>query len=136
MRLKIAFISAQSVLGMVMGWVDAVPQMLWTLLALMGLDVGMGFLAAFNNKIASSNDMWVGLRRKMGVLLMVLGGHAMSDIAHFGFDPGIAVAAFYALRELVSLTENAGKLGLPLPPWLSEALTKLRDKPGDIPTRS
>ena len=38
---------------------------------------------------------------------------------------------FYLANEGVSILENAGKLGLPIPEYLKQALVQLKDKADD-----
>ena len=42
-----------------------------------------------------------------------------------------AVIFFYLANEGVSIVENAGKIGLPIPDKLKEALVQLKDKAQD-----
>lgn len=41
---------------------------------------------------------------------------------------GLLVAAWYLLNELLSITENAGRMGANVPEWLSKYIAVLRDK--------
>ena len=40
---------------------------------------------------------------------------------------GWLVLAWYILMELGSITENVGKMGAPVPPWLRRAIAILKD---------
>jgi phage-related holin len=42
-----------------------------------------------------------------------------------------AVIFFYLSNEGLSILENAGALGIPIPAKLAEMIAKLRDKPAD-----
>lgn len=41
---------------------------------------------------------------------------------------GLLVAVWYLLNELLSITENAGRMGANVPEWLSKYISVLRDK--------
>jgi toxin secretion/phage lysis holin len=95
------------------------------LVVLMGIDLAMGLLCAFVSKKLSSSASWRGACKKAGTLLVVSVGVALdpfvSDIAL-----GKVIALFYGVTEALSILENAGRLGIPLPSSLLEALSKLR----------
>lgn len=41
---------------------------------------------------------------------------------------GLLVAVWYLLNELLSIIENAGRMGAPVPEWLRKYISVLRDK--------
>lgn len=41
---------------------------------------------------------------------------------------GLLVAVWYLLNELLSITENAGRMGAPVPEWLTKYIAVLKDK--------
>lgn len=41
---------------------------------------------------------------------------------------GLLVAVWYLLNELLSIIENAGRMGAPVPEWLSKYIAVLKDK--------
>lgn len=44
---------------------------------------------------------------------------------------GLLVAVWYILNELLSIIENAGRMGAPVPEWLSKYITVLKNKIDD-----
>jgi toxin secretion/phage lysis holin len=92
----------------------------------MALDVLTGFCAAFITKKLDSTVSWVGMVRK-AVMFIIIGFCLAID--HLARSSHIAqiVAVFFIGYEGLSLIENAGRCGVPLPPALGEALVKLKD---------
>jgi toxin secretion/phage lysis holin len=94
-------------------------------MSLMAIDVLMGLVCAFAAKQLSSSVSWKGTGKKTGTLLIVALAVTLdpyvSDIAL-----AKVVALFYCITESLSILENAGRLGIPLPSALVEALSKLR----------
>ena len=41
---------------------------------------------------------------------------------------GLLATAWYILNELLSITENAGRLGVNVPEWLAKYIAVLKDK--------
>lgn len=70
---------------------------------------------------------WKGLCRKGVVLLMVLVAHCVDMTAgcHLIRD---AVVIGYSLNEMISITENAGLMGVPVPKPLLQAIDVLQRK--------
>ena len=105
-------------------WIAAKPVAI-VLIALMAIDIAMGLLCAFFAKQLSSSASWRGTAKKAGTLLIV----AVSAVLD-PYVPDVAlakvVALFYCVTEALSILENAGRLGIPLPSSLLETLSKLR----------
>lgn len=86
--------------------------------------------AAQEGKLSSRVGGW-GIARKVMIMAIVAVAHlvdtALGD-AHLFRDAAIF---FYLSNELLSLLENAGRLGAPIPPMLQKAIAVLRGKGGD-----
>jgi toxin secretion/phage lysis holin len=68
-----------------------------------------------------------GLIRKCTMLLFVLVGHRL-DIAIGASYIRDAVCIAFILNELISIVENAGLMGLPIPAVISNAIDVLKEK--------
>jgi phage-related holin len=55
------------------------------------------------------------LARKSLTLLLVATGSFMSHSMHLGIDVGSTVAMAFAANELISITENCARAGVPIP---------------------
>ena len=107
------------------GW-DATLKVL---VALMLLDYVTGFLGAIKNKEVNSEIMfWGGIRK--GLILAVIVVAVLLDEMVANTEPVLRTLAiyFYVAREGISVTENLGILGVPLPPSISRVLTQLQKK--------
>ena len=125
-------------LGVVAGLWAGFNPMIQTLLVLMAADLLSGLLSAWSTGWLSSDASFRGMAKKAGMLVMVGASHAFSATQSIGFDAAAAVAGFFCVTELISVAENVGRLGVPLPRVLVAALAKLREqleappeKPGD-----
>ena len=109
------------------GW----SPLLSVLLAFIVIDYISGVAAAAQEgKLSSRVGGW-GIARKVMIMAIVAVAHlvdtALGD-AHLFRDAAIF---FYLSNELLSLLENAGRLGAPIPPMLQKAIAVLRGKGGD-----
>ena len=107
------------------GW-DAALNVL---VVLMALDYVTGFLGAVkNHKVDSDVMFWGGVRK--GIILAVLAIAVLLDEMVGNVAPILRTMAiyFYVAREGISVTENLGILGVPLPPGISRVLTQLQEK--------
>ena len=73
---------------------------------------------------------WKGLCKKGMTLLIVLIGHRL-DLAIGSVYIRDAVIIGFISNEIISIVENAGLMGLPLPPVVHKAIDILTQKAGD-----
>lgn len=103
-------------------WVIMLPSIL------MALDVATGFINAWAKHQIKSSIMRQGLARKFGELVII----AIGQLLFFGISlPGYCVSfiSFYIiLMELVSITENLDKLGVPIPKAIRKVLSNAEKK--------
>lgn len=117
-----------AVVGMVVtaylgGWDAALQFFIWALV----IDYVTGVLAALRNKNLSSEVMfWGGLRK--GLVLLVVAIAVQLDHMLGNTSPVFRTIAiyYYIQREAVSVVENLGILGIPLPPMIANRLTQLQ----------
>ena len=113
------------------GWSEA----LTTLLICMVIDYITGLVVAgvFHNspKTATgaleSNACLKGLFRKAAMLLFVLIGHRL-DVAVGTTYIRDAVCIAFIANEVISLVENAGLIGVPIPEVITNAIDVLKNK--------
>lgn len=105
------------------------------LILLMAVDYLTGMLVAgvfhASEKTASggleSRAGWKGLCRKGVVLLIVLVAHCVDQTSGSNLIRD-AVVIGYSVNEAISITENAGLMGVPIPKALSQAIEVLQGK--------
>ncbi len=106
-----------------------------TLIIMMGIDFTMGLLIAAiwhksgksENGALSSWSAWKGLCRKGVSLLFVLIAYRL-DLA-LGMDYiRTAVIIGFIVNELISIVENAGIMGIPIPDVMKRAIDILKKK--------
>lgn len=95
------------------------------LLALMGIDILMGLGAAFKTKQVSSAASFNGMLKKSGMLLF-LSAAAVLEPYTDGLMPSKLVATLFILTEVLSIVENAKRLGVPIPKAITEALANFK----------
>lgn len=119
------------------GWNEA----LVTLVIFMAVDYLTGLLVAgvfHNSKKTESGTLesragWKGLCRKGVTLLFVLIGYRLDLAIGVNYIRDALIIGFIA-NELISITENAGLMGIPLPDVITKAidiLTTKRKESGD-----
>lgn len=113
--------------GFMFGELDG---LLLALIAFMALDYITGVVVGWFRRTLSSSTGFQGLAKKGLILCVVAVGHIL-DTQLLGGGSSVcrsAVIGFYLANEGLSILENAGNLGLPLPQKLRAALEQLRDK--------
>lgn len=115
------------------GWIGyylgGCDGLLYALIAFVIVDYLTGVMCAIADKKLSSNVGFKGICRKVLIFLLV-GIANIIDVQVIGQE-GIlrtAVIFFYLSNEGVSLLENAGHLGLPIPDKLKVVLEQLHDR--------
>lgn len=98
------------------------------LIALMMFDLATGTTAAFMRKEVSSRRA-AKTPLKFGVYLVLVSAAHLADTAVFsGLYLQETMIAFLALTELISILENAGKMGIAVPKQLMKRLEVLRNE--------
>jgi toxin secretion/phage lysis holin len=109
---------------------------LWTealtfLLVVMAIDYFTGVIAAVRDGSGlNSNIGFWGLFKKGLILLVMLIAHRLDVLLGVDVVMGGAVY-FYIANELLSIIENYGRMGLPLPDRLKRIVQVLRDRAGE-----
>lgn len=114
-----------TVISFLFGDIDG---MLMALAALIILDYISGVIAAVIEKRLSSAVGARGIAKKVFMLLIValaniidinvIGGHTLRTVT----------VVFYLCNECISLIENAGRIGVPVPAKLLQVLEQLKEK--------
>ena len=125
-KVQMAFTAIGGWLGYIVGGMDG---LLTALLILMTIDYITGIMCAIVDKQLSSAIGFKGICKKVLILILVGVAHIV-DLHVVGTGEALrsAVICFYMSNEGVSVLENAGRLGLPIPEKLKAVLTQLHDK--------
>lgn len=113
-------------LGYFLGGCDG---LFYALLAFVAVDYITGVMCAIADKSLSSEVGFKGICRKMLIFILV-GIANILDVQVIGIGSVLrtAIIFFYISNEGVSLLENAGHLGLPIPEKLKLVLEQLHDR--------
>ena len=115
------------------GWIGyflgGCDGLLYALIAFVVIDYITGVMCAIINKQLSSEVGFKGIFRKVLIFLLV-GIANIIDVQVIGTGAVLrtAVIFFYISNEGVSLLENAGHLGLPIPEKIKTVLEQLHDR--------
>jgi len=124
--IQVIFAAVGGWLGWFLGGCDG---LLYALIAFAVIDYITGIMCAAIDKTLSSEVGFKGICRK--VLIFMLTGIAnILDVQVIGTGSVIrtAVIFFYLSNEGISILENAGHLGLPIPEKLKDILAQLHSK--------
>ncbi|WP_373229396.1 holin family protein [Cohnella sp.] len=101
------------------------------LIVLMAIDYFTGVVAAVRSGSGlNSNIGFWGLFKKALILLVMIIAHRLDVLLGVEVIMGAAVY-FYIANELLSIIENYGRIGLPLPSRLKRIVEVLRDRAGE-----
>ena len=127
--LRAAFTGIGAGLGYFLGGCDG---FLYALIAFVVIDYITGVMCAIVDKKLSSSVGFKGIFRKILIFVMVGIGHTLDTQILGGGDVlRTAVIFFYCANEGLSLVENAGHLGLPIPEKLKSVLAQLHNRAAD-----
>lgn len=123
---QLALTAAGGWLGYFLGGCDG---LLIALVVFVAADYLTGVMCAVSDKRLSSAVGFKGIRRKVVIFVLVGIAH-MIDVNAIAAGSVLrtAVIFFYLSNEGVSLLENAGHLGLPIPEKLKAVLEQLHDR--------
>lgn len=125
--------SVSAVLGGFVGWfLGGADGFLYALVVFVALDYLTGVMCAVFDKKLSSEIGFRGICKKVLIFLLVGLGNVLDlYILKNGAVIRTAVIFFYTANEGISLLENAGRLGLPVPKKILDALLQLKKKGED-----
>lgn len=124
--IQFVFAAVGGWLGYFLGGCDG---LLYALLAFVVIDYITGVMCAIADKKLSSSVDFKGICRKVLIFLLV-GIANILDVQVIGTGSVLrtAVIFFYISNEGVSLLENAGHLGLPIPVKIKAVLEQLHER--------
>lgn len=113
-----------------LGWfLGGCDGLLYALLAFVVIDYITGVMCALIDRKLSSAVGFKGIFKKVLIFALVGVGHILDTrIIGAGSVLRTAVIFFYLSNEGISLLENAGHLGLPIPKKLKAILEQLHDR--------
>lgn len=122
--------SASAVVGGVLAFIfgELTPAFA-VLIALMVIDFCTGLLHAFIEQKLNSKTCARGIVKKIFILALVAVAHLIDISLGKAVCMGV-VEFFYIANESMSIIENAGRAGLPVPKKLTEVLEQLNGKEG------
>lgn len=125
--------TAFTVLGGLLGWfLGGFDGFLYALVALMVADYITGVMCAIVEKKLSSEIGFKGIFKKVLIFILVGVGHMIdTNLIGEGSVLRTAIIFFYCSNEGISMLENAGRLGLPIPEKLKDILVQLHNKGGN-----
>jgi len=124
--IQLIFAAIGGWLGWFLGGYDG---LLYALIAFVVIDYITGVMCAVSDHTLSSEVGFRGICRKVLIFLLV-GIANILDVHVIGTGSVLrtAIIFFYISNEGVSLLENAGHLGLPIPQKLKDILAQLHDR--------
>lgn len=125
--------AAFTALGGFLGWfLGGADGFLYALIAFVVIDYITGVMCAISDKQLSSEVGFRGICRKVLIFILVGVGNIVDVyVLQNGNVLRTAVIFFYLSNEGISLLENAGRLGLPIPQKLKDVLGQLHNKNGN-----
>jgi toxin secretion/phage lysis holin len=124
---------ALSAVGGAIGWFfGGMDGLIYALLVFVIADYITGVMCAIADKKLSSEVGFKGICKKVLIFVMVGIGHIMDTyLIGNGGVLRTAIIFFYCSNEGISMLENAGHLGLPIPAKLKDILEQLHDRTED-----
>lgn len=124
-----AFAAAGGFFGWFVGGLDGV---MYALIVFVAVDYATGLMAAGLEKKLSSSVGFRGIFKKVVIFCLVAVGHMVdAHVIGNGSVLRTAVIFFYLSNEGISILENAGRIGLPIPEKLKNVLEQLKEEKSD-----
>ena len=122
-----------AIIGGFLGWVfGGFDSLIYALIAFVALDYITGVLLAIHDKKISSEIGFRGICKKAMIFVLVAVGHILDQsIMGTGSSIRTMLIMFYLSNEGISILENSGATGLPLPQKLKDILQQLNGNKKD-----
>lgn len=102
-------------------------KIVWLFVWIVIADIVTGFLKSLVTKKTNSRKGTDGLIRHGALLLIIITLYPMLDINGFR-SAGDTLIIFYVLFYAVSIIENLGQMGVPVPDFVKQYIYKLSDE--------
>ena len=102
-------------------------EILILLITLMSLDYLLGTMCGYKEQSLSSEIGFKGILKKVTILIIVAVGVTVDKATGGQGLIRSMVILFYAGLEGISIIENAGRMGVPIPEKLKDALIQLKE---------
>lgn len=106
-----------------LGGLDVAMQ---SLLIAIAIDYLSGLIKAYNNKVLSSKIGFRGILKKIGLLFIVMLAVLIDRITGESGAIRTLIIYYFVANEGLSIIENLGEAGLPIPKVLKDALKNLK----------
>lgn len=150
--MKNEYLAAQGAVSAAVGWISARLGLLFWPLAILAImmviDYVTGMLASKAEAIRHPGDPaygWssrkglLGILKKTGYVAIIAVGVCLDQIiltglAHMGLESpvkglfGLIITVWLVLNEMLSVIENAGRMGANVPSWLARYIAVLKGK--------
>jgi toxin secretion/phage lysis holin len=104
--------------------------LLGVLVFIVAMDYITGVMASYHEGKLSSKIGLKGISKKVFIFAMVAIAYAIDKVMGDGTLIRDAAIFFYLANELLSIVENAGRVGLPVPPAIKKSIEVLKNKGG------
>lgn len=98
------------------------------LLIAIALDYLSGLIKAYNSKVLSSKIGFRGILKKLGILFLVMLAVVIDRVTGESGAIRTLVIYYFVANEGLSIIENLGQAGLPIPKVIKNALKALREQ--------
>jgi toxin secretion/phage lysis holin len=128
-RIDFAYKTGSVILGGITGLIFGESTgLLVALFWMVVIDYGSGIVTAFMEKTLSSKIGFKGIAKKVMIFVMVALAHQVDSALGTKNMFRDATIVFYMANELLSIFENAGRIGVPVPDRLMQAVEVLKGK--------
>ncbi|MEN0648924.1 phage holin family protein [Caldifermentibacillus hisashii] len=129
MNWEILYKTITTAVGAIVGYIFGEwSVLLQILLAFVIIDYVSGLLASGVEGKLSSKVGFKGIAKKLMIFVLVAVGHLVDKAIGDGSMIQNAIIFFYLGNELLSILENAGRTGLPVPEQVKNAVEILKGK--------
>lgn len=122
---ELMFASVGTVFIYLLGGFDVALQ---CLLIAIAIDYISGLIKAYNTKQLSSKIGFKGILKKVGILLIVMLAVLVDRVSGNTGAIRTLVIYYFVANEGLSILENLGQAGLPIPKVIKNALKVLKDQ--------
>jgi toxin secretion/phage lysis holin len=128
-RFEVVYKTGAAAFGAVVGFLfGGWSNLLGCLISLSFIDYGSGFLASAVEGKLSSRVGFRGIARKIMIFVMVAVGHLVDTAIGTNHMFRDAAIFFYCANELLSIYENARRIGVYVPDKFMRAVEVLKEK--------
>lgn len=126
--LRVISLGISAVISWTLYFLGGWDVLLYSILILMTLDYVTGVMVALREKKFAFEIGFLGITKKFMIVILIALAVVIDGVLQTPGAIRALLIVWYSANEGLSIIENAGYLGVPVPEWFTDKLTQIKEE--------